>query len=147
VKFEYVSYIEATPEQVWRALTDADLSAEYWGHRNVSDWQVGSRWEHQRTDEAQTADVVGTVLESVPPVRLLATWSAPDETRADGPTRFAADIQSYREIVRLTVTQENLADENERDGFAAGWSAVVSNLKSFVERGHPLSRAPWEMPW
>ena len=57
MKFEYVSYIEATPEQVWRALTDADLSAEYWGHRNVSDWQVGSRWEHQRTDDAQTAEI------------------------------------------------------------------------------------------
>jgi hypothetical protein len=47
----------------------------------------------------------------------------------------------------LTVTQENLADEDERDGFAAGWSSVISNLKSFVETGHPLSRAPWEMPW
>ena len=58
-----------------------------------------------------------------------------------------SSIQSYGEIVRLTVTQENLADENERDGFAAGWSAVVSNLKSFVETGNPLSRAPWEMPW
>ena len=87
MKFEYVSYIEATPEQVWRALTDADLSAEYWGHRNVSDWQPGSRWEHQRKDDAHTADVVGTVLESVPPFRLLATSSSPDETRPDGPTR------------------------------------------------------------
>ena len=38
MKFEYMTYIEATPAQVWRALTDADLSAEYWGHRNVSDW-------------------------------------------------------------------------------------------------------------
>ncbi len=146
MKFEYVSYIQATPEQVWHALTDADLSAEYWGHHNVSDWQVGSRWEHQRTDGTQTADVVGTVLESVPPVRLAATWSAPDETRTDGPTRVRFDIEPNSGIVRLTVSHENLADEAERDVSAAGWSAVVSNLKSLIETGHALPQAPWEMP-
>src|SRR4051812_21147183 len=62
--FVYVTYIQSTPEKVWHALTDADLTAEYWGHSNVSDWQVGSGWEHRRTDGSGIADVVGTVLES-----------------------------------------------------------------------------------
>ena len=62
--FVYVTYIESTPERVWQALTDADLTAEYWGHSNVSDWQAGSAWEHRRTDGSGIADVVGTVLES-----------------------------------------------------------------------------------
>src|SRR5205823_7136092 len=44
--FVYVTYIESTPDAVWRALTDADTTAAYWGHSNVSDWAVGSRWEH-----------------------------------------------------------------------------------------------------
>lgn len=35
--YVYVTYIEASPEQVWNALTDADLTAQYWGHSNVSD--------------------------------------------------------------------------------------------------------------
>lgn len=43
--FVYVCYIESTPELVWHALTDADLTADYWGHINVSDWQVGSAWQ------------------------------------------------------------------------------------------------------
>ena len=47
--YVYVTYIEASPEAVWHALTDADDTAAYWGHANVSDWKVGSRWEHQRT--------------------------------------------------------------------------------------------------
>ncbi len=42
--FVYVIYIESTPEVIWHALTDADVSAQYWGHSNVSDWQVGSSW-------------------------------------------------------------------------------------------------------
>ena len=67
--FVYVTYIQATPQDVWHALTDADLTAQYWGHSNVSDWQAGSRWEHLRADGSGIADVVGTVLETVPPTR------------------------------------------------------------------------------
>lgn len=143
--FVYVTYIESTPERVWQALTDANLTAEYWGHSNVSDWQVGSRWEHQRTDGTRIADVVGTVIESSPPTRLVTTWAAPGEEWADGPSRVTFDIEPYGEIVRLTVTHENLADEGDRDASAAGWAAVLSNLKSFIETGHALPQAPWEM--
>src|SRR5262249_52225020 len=42
--FVYVTYIHSSPEKVWEALTDADLTADYWGHSNVSDWRPGSRW-------------------------------------------------------------------------------------------------------
>src|SRR5690349_5309415 len=50
--YVYVTYIRATAEQVWHALTDADLTARFWGHANVSDWQPGSTWEHRRVDDA-----------------------------------------------------------------------------------------------
>ncbi|HEY6424071.1 MAG TPA: metalloregulator ArsR/SmtB family transcription factor [Pseudonocardiaceae bacterium] len=143
--FVYVIYIESTPEKVWHALTDADLTAEYWGHSNVSDWQVGSAWEHQRADGTRIADVVGTVLDSVAPRRLVSTWAMPGEEPADGPSKVTFDIEPYGDIVRLTVTHENLADEAERDVAAAGWAAVMSNLKSLIETGHVLPQAPWEM--
>jgi hypothetical protein len=55
------------------------------------------------------------------------------------------DIEPYGDIVRLTVTHENLADEAERHNAAAGWAAVLSNLKSLIETGHALPQAPWEM--
>jgi hypothetical protein len=29
---------------------------------------------------------------------------------------------------------------------AGGWSAVLSNLKSYLETGSTLPVAPWEMP-
>ena len=60
--YVYVTYIRATAEQVWEALTDADLTARYWGHANVSDWQPGSPWEHRRTDGSGAVDVVGKVI-------------------------------------------------------------------------------------
>jgi len=65
--YVYVTYIHSTADRVWHALTDADLTGQFWGHSNVSDWEPGSTWEHRRTDGSGIADVVGTVLEAVPP--------------------------------------------------------------------------------
>ncbi|MDX3382009.1 GntR family transcriptional regulator [Streptomyces niveiscabiei] len=50
MEYSYVLYVGASAEQVWDALTDAESTAAYWGHRNVSDWAEGSRWEHVRAD-------------------------------------------------------------------------------------------------
>jgi hypothetical protein len=54
------------------------------------------------------------------------------------------DIEPCHEIVRLTVTHENLADEAALKAISPGWPAVFANLKSLLETGHLLPRAPWE---
>ena len=136
-EFVYVTYIESTPERVWHALTDADLTAAYWGHSNISDWQVGSRWEHRRTDGSGIADVDGEVLESEPPHRLVVTFG--------GPSVVTFLIEPYHDIVRLSVRHENVPSEADLEAVAAGWPAVFANLKSLLETGHVLPQAPWEM--
>jgi uncharacterized protein YndB with AHSA1/START domain len=142
--FVYVTYIRSTPEQVWHALTDADLTADYWGHSNVSDWQQGSRWEHLRTDGSGIVDVTGRVLEADPPYGLVMTFEEPNDNSAR-PTTVRFTIEPYHEIVRLTVTHEGLPDENAVHAASHGWSAVLANLKSLLETGHVLPQAPWEM--
>jgi ABC-2 type transport system ATP-binding protein len=64
------------------------------------------------------------------------------EARSDGPSRVTIEIEPYLDIVRLTVTQEDLADEAEHNEVAAGWSGVLSNLKTFIETGHALPQKP-----
>lgn len=142
--YVYVTYIEASPDRVWEALTDADLTAQYWGHSNVSDWHVGSSWEHRRVDGSGIADVIGTLLESEPPNRLRMTFEAPSGTPAETSSIVTFDIERYHEIVRLTVTHEGLADD-DLQAASAGWPAVCANLKSLLETGNVLPRAPWEM--
>ncbi|MFC0106903.1 ArsR/SmtB family transcription factor [Kibdelosporangium aridum] len=139
--FVYVTYIESTPEKVWQAITDPELSLQYWGHSNVSDWQVGSTWEHRRAD-GSAADVVGVIEESTPPRRLVFTWA--DPSTPDVTSKVTFDIQRYGEIVRLTVTHDDLADEAELRSAAGGWAAVLSNMKSFLETGKPMSLPPWK---
>lgn len=141
--FVYVTYIHSTPAKVWEALTDAHLTAEYWGHSNVSDWQQGSRWEHVRTDGSGVVDVVGEVIETKPPHRLVITFGGADDTRPPSVVRF--DIEPHRDIVRLTVTHTDIPDASDYEAAAAGWAAVLSNLKSLLETGRVLPQAPWEM--
>ena len=148
--YVYVTYIEATPERVWHALTDADLTAAYWGHANVSDWQDGSQWRHVRVDGSGIADVVGTVLQATPPTMLRITFDgpAPDGGAASppgGPSVVTFEIEPYHEIVKVTVTHENVATSEDYDAISAGWPAVLANLKSLLETGHVLPQAPWEM--
>ena len=140
--FVYTTYIQATPEAVWHALTDADTTAAYWGHANVSDWREGSSWAHRRTDGSGVDDVVGTVVESDPPRRLVTTWADPRDPGAP-PSTVTFSIEPHEDIVRLTVVHEDLDDA---EAAAAGWAAVLANLKSLLETGSPLPQAPWEMP-
>ncbi|MFF4322963.1 ArsR/SmtB family transcription factor [Streptomyces sp. NPDC001568] len=141
--FVYTTYIEATPEKVWEALTDPETTAAYWGHSNVSDWQPGSTWEHRRTDGSNTADVAGTIIEAVPAERLVLTWAVPGEDRPDGPSTVTFNLKPLGGTVQLTVTHVNLRDEAERHQAAGGWSAVLSNLKTYLETGRPLPLPAW----
>lgn len=132
--YVYTTYIESTPERVWSALTDPEITAGYWGHRNESDWQVGSSWLHVRTDGSGD-DGGGEVLQSDPPRRLAFSW--------DG-SRVAFDVEPYQDIVKLTVTHTDLTAE-DLAGAGDGWPAVLANLKTLLETGRTMSQAPWMM--
>jgi uncharacterized protein YndB with AHSA1/START domain len=132
----YVTYIVSTPEKVWEALTDAEISGRYWERQNVSDWKVGSRWTHGFAGKAP--DVVGRVLESDPPRRLVTSWLRPDQ--ADQPelaNRCTFEIEDAGGKVRLTVTHAGLSDEDLKN-VSGGWPAVLSNLKTMLETGRTI---------
>ncbi|SIR47694.1 ArsR/SmtB family transcription factor [Micromonospora avicenniae] len=142
--YVYVTYIRATADQVWRALTDADLTARYWGHANVSDWQPGSTWEHRRVDGSGAVDVVGKVLVAEPPTRLVITFEdSPGSERDASVVTFL--VEPHEDVVRLTVTHENLPNRDMFNGISLGWPAVLSNLKSLLETGDALPQSLWEM--
>ena len=143
--YVYVTYIRASAEQVWHALTDADLTARYWGHANVSDWRPGSTWEHRRVDGSGVVDVAGQVIEAEPPTRLVITFGDAQDTEPGQASIVTFLIEPHQDIVRLSVTHENLANEDMRGAISHGWPAVLANLKSLIETGDVLPQAPWEM--
>ena len=107
ISFIYATYILSTPEKVFEAITRPDISRRYWGHENVSDWKPGSSWEHVRANDERTVELVGKVVESTPPTRLVITWAnASQASDPDSYSRVTFEIVEYDNMVRLTVTHE-----------------------------------------
>lgn len=138
--FVYVNYILSTPAKVFEAITKPDVARRYWGHENVSDWQPGSKWEHVRANDDRTVELVGKVIEISPPTRLVMTWAnASQASDPESYSRVTFEIEEYENMVRLTVTHDELeADSGMAKGVQKGWPAVLSSLKSFLETGHGL---------
>jgi uncharacterized protein YndB with AHSA1/START domain len=142
-EFVYVIYIQSTPEKIWQALIDPEMTKEFWGrHQNRSDWKPGSEWRHQNYDDASDVAVAGTVIESHPPRRLVLTWARPDDADI---SRVTFDIDEFMGSARLTVTHSELSAAMLRN-ISAGWPAVLSSLKSLLETGAslPMTRQQWK---
>ena len=141
-EFVYVTYISSTAEKVWNALVDPKTATKYWQHVNISDWKPGSKWEHRESNEHGRLRLVGKVLESLPPNRLVITWAEPDEaTLEEKHSRVTFEIEKVGTVVRLTVTHDRLDhDQAMKESIANGWPKVLSSLKSLLERGEPLPK-------
>jgi uncharacterized protein YndB with AHSA1/START domain len=140
--YVYVTYIRSTAEKVWQALTDGEVTKRYWhGQRNTSDWAVGSPWRHESSDDPSLVDIVGNVVESVRPNRLVVTWNHPKAQLDSERSRVTYDIAQDGDLVRLTVTHDQLVPgSNMAQGIAKGWPVVLSSLKSYLETGQALPR-------
>jgi uncharacterized protein YndB with AHSA1/START domain len=138
--FQYVTFIRATPEKVFEAITNPDIARRYWGHENVSDWKPGSRWEHVRDNPGRSVELVGEVVENEPPHRLVITWA--NASQADDPEQYSRvtfDIAPYDGMVRLTVTHDDLIRGSGMEaGISKGWPMVLSSMKSFLETGEAM---------
>ncbi len=138
--FVYVIYIHAEPEQVWQALIDPEFTRVYWLHDNVSDWQVGSKWEHRRADDGSgTVDIVGEVEEFDRPRRMVLTWAEPaDAGKPEKTSRVTFEIEPQEwpggPWVSLRIIHSELEPESEMlANVSWGWPALGSSLKTLLE--------------
>jgi uncharacterized protein YndB with AHSA1/START domain len=153
-KFVYTTYINATPELVWKGLTEPAFTNRYWGTALVTDWRVGSPISWQQ--HGVTIDhPEQRVLESDPFRRLSYTWHTftPEWAAASGideslRARIAAeqrsqvgfDIEAVDGISKLTVVHEFFdPDSVVVDMVSGGWPRVLSELKTLIETGDVLA--------
>jgi uncharacterized protein YndB with AHSA1/START domain len=129
--FIYTTYIKSTPEKIWEAITNPEFARQYWGNENVSDWKKGSEWKHM---DGKDVRVIGKVLESNPPKRLVLSWAEPDDKSDE--SRVTFEIEAFSDMTKLNVVHGSFKANSEMAGkVAKGWPLVLSNLKSFLETG------------
>ena len=141
-KFVYVTYINTTPEKLWNALVDGEMTKQYWWrHRNASDWKPGSAWRHEDYDDAAKVDIVGKVVESAPPRRLVLTWAFPADAQNEAKhTRVTFELEPFMGAVRLTVIHDELEPDSAMlHGITEGWPKVLASLKTLLETGKPMA--------
>ena len=143
----YVVYIQAPCEKVWDALIDPEMNKEYWGrHCNVSDWKVGSHWQHTDYDDRSQVKVAGSVIESDRPHRLVLSWARPEQLgNPDKTSKVTFTIEEQFGSSKLTVIHSEL-DAEMLNAISGGWPPILSSLKTLLETGEsmPMTRRHWK---
>lgn len=87
------------------------------------------------------------MLATEPPHRLVITFDdAPGAGTPREPPVVTFLVEPHQDIVRLTVTHEKLPNLEMHGGISRGWPAVLADLKSLLETGDVLPRAPGRWP-
>jgi uncharacterized protein YndB with AHSA1/START domain len=139
-EFVYVTYIATTAECLWEALTNGELTKQYWYDRRIdSDWRPGSPVRFYDGDSDTVTDD-GKVLAADRPGRLSYTFQPMGMPVGplDGYSRVTFTLESLEGMVKLTLVHDELTDENMAREFREGWAPILSSLKTFLETGKPL---------
>ena len=135
--FVYVTYIRATPEKLWAALTSPEFNRQYWfGAQLESEWTKGAAWRMIFTDGRITD--AGEVLEVDPPKRLVLKWlnQFRPELSEEGASRCVMELEPAGAAVKLTITHTIDRPESKLiTAVSGGWPKILSNLKSLLETG------------
>ncbi|WFE36403.1 SRPBCC domain-containing protein [Micromonospora sp. WMMD975] len=130
--------LRTTPERLWRALTDGRVTRRYWFDRRIeSNWTPGSPVRFYDGDGDTVTDT-GVVTVHEPPRLLSYTFRHElGEGAADGPyTRVSFTLMPLAgDRVRLRLVHDRLSGPDEVEGWRAGWTPILDNLREFVESG------------
>lgn len=136
--------MNATPEQVWEALTTPALTEQYFFNCRVeSNWKQGDTITYTMDMRGEEVTVVkGTVLHIDPGTHIEYTVFAPGLNLPDVPenyTHVTYDISEQNGVTTLRVTQGDFAlVENGAERFSETgpmWEATLEGLKTLVEQG------------
>ena len=149
-------YIKAPAEQIWEAITSPDWTVKY-GYRTAMnyDLRAGGKFVSRATPQMREfglPEVVvdGEIIEALPPRRLVQTFrfQFSPQNVAEGFTRLTYEIeQTPAGFCRLRITHDVTgapmmeADVTRTfsDRGGGGWNWTLSDLKSLLETGRPLS--------
>jgi uncharacterized protein YndB with AHSA1/START domain/DNA-binding transcriptional ArsR family regulator len=133
-------YIRATPEAIWRAITETDFTLRYYyGSAIESTFEPGSPYRMTIDGDLQ---IEGEIVEADPPRRLVHTFRGvwDEGMAADAPTRVTWEIEEAMPgVCKLTLIHDGLvAGSATLEQVSGGWPFILSGMKSLLETGKGL---------
>jgi len=129
--------IAATEEAVWRALVDPAAITEYmFGATVTSEWREGSPITWAGEYEGKAYEDKGEITAFEPNKRLAYTHFSPLSGQPDVPENYhhvTIELTAEGVGTRVSLEQDNNADEEARDHSAKNWETMLAGLKRYVE--------------
>ena len=130
--------IDAPASEVWDALINPEKIKKYLHNTTaISDWKVGSKLEFKGEWKGKSYIDKG-VIRTIEKNKLLEyTWLSSSSGLEDKPQNYA--LVSFRLVpegkrTSLTVTQDNIKNEEARKNSITNWASALSLLRKTVER-------------
>ncbi len=139
----YHIFIRSTPERIWQALTDGNMTEQYYfGTRVESTWKPGAPYQYISAADGAVPNgapmLKGDVLEADPPRKLVTTFSPLWMGENPGSSKVTFEIEPRGDACRLTLTHEDLGTGHLAAGVIDGWATVFSSMKTLLETGEAL---------
>jgi uncharacterized protein YndB with AHSA1/START domain len=136
----YVEYLAASPEKVWKVLTDPEQQPHFFYGTSVSsDYKPGTKFQFRGSDGNLAID--GELVAVEPGRKLVHTWqfSYDPAVAAEGYGTITWELESTGDACRMS-TRHELPEgaEVSVEHATSGWPMILSQLKTLVETGRPL---------
>jgi uncharacterized protein YndB with AHSA1/START domain len=131
-------YILSTPDRLWTALTDPNITERYWsGTRIESDWKVGCKVIYRRDGKIVDEHVL---LCCEPPRKFSHTFHPTfGEFGNEPPSKVTFEIVPGGKVTRLTMVHDEFQENSAvYRACSAAWPMILSSLKTLLETGEPL---------
>lgn len=131
--------LAATPEQVFRAFTDPQWYAQWWGPEGTRsevpqlDLRVGGSYRvDMHMPDGNVATMFGQYREIDPPKLLSYSWAWEGEGVE---TLVTLEIEPHEDGAELTITHEGFQDDKQVEMHEHGWAGSLDRLATLL----PLS--------
>lgn len=134
-----VRRLKAPPEKVYAAITEVDQVLQWWGPdagpavKAEIDLRPGGRYSVVfRLKDGSEHNPTGVYREVVPNERLAFTWEWP--SRPDWESIVTIVLRPIDIGTELTLTHENLPNDDVRKSHHAGWTGWMDELQQYLEQ-------------
>jgi len=133
-----VRQLKATPEKVWRALTQPEAIKQWMGPSDEykvsvaeTDVRVGGRYHiGLQSPDGEMHDVGGVYREVVPNQKLVYTWAW--KTTPERESLVTIALRAVDGSTELTLTHGQFFDAEARDRHNKGWQGTLARLDKFL---------------